>query len=157
QRALPFFLKNDKLRESLGSAGASLGLVQMNDVYVLKHVPVNADGLSLFCGLFRMVHQDFAAALLDLLAEVGSKVGGPLSGESVDIARAVYTRLGRIVGMKEVEFRFGSLDGSALSNGSGYRVIAGNIGNGGAIPMFSMLGGRLHRETPQGCEQITDF
>jgi hypothetical protein len=157
QRTLPFFLNNDKLREGLGSAGASLGLIQMKDVYVLKHVPVNADGLSLFCGLFRMVHQDFAAALLDLLAEIGSKVGGPLSGQGVDIARAVYNRLGRIVGMKDVEFRFGSLDGSALSNGSGYRMIAGNIGNGGGTQAFSMLGGRLYRETQQGREEITDF
>src|SRR5215469_14189625 len=45
----------------------------------LRYVPVNSDGLALFCGLFRTVHQDFAAALLDLQAEVGNKLGGSVA------------------------------------------------------------------------------
>src|ERR1700730_13530083 len=39
QRALPFFLNNDKLREGLGSTGAGIGLVRMENVYVLRQVP----------------------------------------------------------------------------------------------------------------------
>jgi hypothetical protein len=156
-QALPFFLNNDRLREALGAAGAGVGLIRMKNVYALRHVPVNADGLALFCGLFRIAHQDFAAALLDLLAEIGSKVSGAAK-EGVDVAQTVYSRLARIVGMKDVEFRFGSLDGAALSKGSGYRVFAGPSDRPLLPRDLMMVEGKLyygadgHREEITGCD-----
>src|SRR5689334_2159428 len=155
-RTLPFFLNNDKLQEALGSAGAGLGLVNMKDVYAMRYVPVNADGLSLFCGLFRTVHQDFAAALLDLLAEVGNKIGGSAAAQGAAVAQTVYARLGRIVGLRDVEFLFGNLDGNALANGSGYRVFAGP-GDPPLIPAeLAMAEGKLCRAVAGGREEVRD-
>jgi hypothetical protein len=155
-RTIPFFLNNQKLQEALGSAGGGLGLVRMKNVYALRYLPVNADGLSLFCGLFRTVHQDFAAALLDLLAEVGNKLGGPAVGQSVEVAQTVYTRISRIVGLKDVEFRFGNMDGDALARGSGYRVFAGGSERPLVHGELVMAGGRLYRDANGKREEITD-
>lgn len=154
-RALPFFLNNDRLKESLGTAAKGLGLVQMQNVYALRHVPVNADGLSLFCGLFRVAHQDFAAALLDLLAEIGGQLGG---GQGAEVAKTVYTRLGKIVGMEGVEFRFGQLDGSSLDHGSGYRIFASQPPRASDLEDLAMVAGRLqHRDARGACRAVTEF
>lgn len=149
-RVVPFFINNDKLREALGATGGGLGFVQMQDVYAMRYTPVNADWLSLFCGLFRVVHQDFAAALLDLLAEVGGHVGSDLTAKSADIAKTVYARLGRIVGMQDVEFRFGQLDGDVLGGGSGYRLFAGESDAAIVPEEFWMIEGRLQRQHADG-------
>jgi hypothetical protein len=155
-RTLPFFLNNQKLHDALGAAGPGLGLIRMKNIYALRYLPVNADGLSLFCGLFRTVHQDFAAALLDLLAEVGNKLGGPAMGQGAEVAQTVYSRLSRIVGLREVEFRFGNLDGDALANGSGYRVFAGASDRRLTPNELVMVEGRLYRTVQGKHEEITD-
>jgi len=136
KRAQPFFLNNERLKQALGFGADELGWVQMENVYALRYVPVNADGLSMFCGLFRVVHQDFAAALLDLVSEIGGHIAGSTIGESAEIAKAVYTRLGRVLGLKGVEFLLGHLDGSSLHHGSGYRVFAGAAMDDGALMTY---------------------
>jgi hypothetical protein len=156
ERTLPFFLNNQKLREALGAAGPGLGLVQMKNVYALRHLPANANGLSLFSGLFRTVHEDFAAALLDLLAEVGNKLGGAAVGQAADVAKTLYSRLSGIVGLRAVELRFGNLDGNALSGGSGYRVFAGPADRPLKADDLAMVQGRLHRMVDGHPERITD-
>jgi hypothetical protein len=157
-RALPFFINNDKLREAIGPAGSGLGLVQMQNVYAMRYVPTNADGLSLFCGLFRVAHQDFAAALLDMLAEVGGQIGGEVVGRGAEMGRTVYSRLSRIVGMQDVEFRFGQLDGAALAGGSGYRVFAGEADLAVSPNDLWMVNGRLHRKDAGGAVvPVTEF
>jgi hypothetical protein len=154
-RALPFFLNNDRLKEALGTASGGLGLIQMQNVYALRHVPVNADGLSLFCGLFRMAHQDFAAALLDLLAEIGGQLG---AAQGVDVAKAVYRQLSKVVGMDGVEFRFGHLDGSCHVHGSGYRIFAGQPARPSDVEDLAMVAGRLqHRDASGSCRPVTEF
>ena len=157
-RALPFFLNNDRLKQALGPAADGLGWVQMKDVYALRHVPVNADGLSLFCGLVRVEHQDFAAALLDLVAEIGGQMGSPAVGESLQIAKTVYMRLGKVIGLKGVEFLFGHLDGSCLDHGSGYRVFAGTADDDRLLDDLWMIEGRLwHRDERMKVRPVTEF
>ena len=154
-RALPFFLNNDRLKEALGTAAQGVAPIQMQNVYALRHVPVNADGLSLFCGLFRVAHQDFAAALFDLLAEIGGYLTG---GQGTDVAKMVYGRLGKIVGMEGVEFRFGQLDGSSLDHGCGYRIFAGQPPRASDLEDLAMVAGRLqHRDARGACRAVTEF
>jgi hypothetical protein len=157
-RAQPFFLNNDRLKQALGMAADELGWVQMENVYALRHLPVNADGLSLFCGLVRVVHQDFAAALLDLVAEIGGHIANPVIGEGLEIAKTVYTRLGKVVGLKGVEFLFGHLDGSSLDHGSGYRVFAGTFEKDRVLDDLWMIEGRLwHMNADQIVRPVTEF
>jgi hypothetical protein len=157
-RAQPFFLNTDRLKQALGTAGDGLGFVQMQNVYALKYVPVNANGLSLFCGIVRVQHQDFAAALLDLVAEIGGQVALPTIGQGVDLAKAVYTRLGKLVGMSGVEYRFGHLDGSCLDHGAGYRVFAGAPEREPLLDDLSIVEGRLcHRNGGKSIRPVTEF
>ncbi|MGY8663671.1 hypothetical protein Q3C01_15040 [Bradyrhizobium sp. UFLA05-109] len=157
KRAQPFFLNNQRLKQALGMDADDLGWVPMENVYALRYVPVNADGLSMFCGLFRVVHQDFAAALLDLISEIGGHIAGSAIGESLEIAKAVYARLGSVIGLKGVEFLLGHLDGSSLDHGSGYRVFAGAAMGDRTLDDLWMIEGRLRHSDAERTRPVTEF
>jgi hypothetical protein len=157
-RSSPFFLNNDRLKQALGAAGEHVGAIRMENVYALRYVPVNADGLSLFCGLFRVTHHDFAAALLDLLSEIGGQLATPGIGQGAEVAKAVYAQIGKVIGMTGVEFRFGHLDGSFLSRGSGYRVFAGASEKDCNLDDLAMRKGKLCHLNERGEERpVTEF
>jgi hypothetical protein len=155
-RAVPFFLNNDKLKTAFGERGSSLGYVEMNDVYVLKHVPVNAGGLSLFCGLFRVVEKDFAGAFIDLLGELSGRLNTFGIPYDAEMARTVYGRVSSLLGMSGTEFRFGHLDGAILGKGSGYHVYAGAANGSPYMSDIWMKEGRLCHGADAAARPVTE-
>jgi hypothetical protein len=153
-REVPFTLSYETIRAALGKDAGRSGPrnVEFQNVYVVRNVPVKADGLAMYTALCRIADSSLTRGMLDLLADAMGAIGGPAVGAVARTGTDLTKRLTALLGAEGVTTRFGVKDGSVLRR-SGYRVFAGSelapeLGNadlrveGGRLALEA--GGRSH-------------
>lgn len=135
-RTLPFSIGPHEFMDALKTAGAITddkppsGWIERRNVPVVPPTPVGVGNLSLFVGLYSVPGSDVVRTLLDVVGDLSKTAGtfmptAAVAGPALDIARAVYTGFGSLVGLNSVQALVQAEDGRALpSTGSGYLVVA---------------------------------
>src|SRR5262249_47971890 len=124
RQKVPLLLSNDLIESMLDGKVGKPGSVQFKNMYVVRSVPVKADNLALFVGLFRIPYSDIAKRVLQLASDLTGELGDATIAGGVKILDKVYDHVAELFGVNGVDPRFGFVDGNALSR-SGYLVVAG--------------------------------
>jgi len=106
---LPVIVSNQRLRE-LAKAAGDADFIELLNSHIVGPVPLTADGLGLFVGMFRSTSKDFAEALFDFMADVGGFVKGMPLAELAPLARLAYGSVVRLLGQTPVQYLFGTRD-----------------------------------------------
>lgn len=126
--------------------------IDFRNSLVAGPVPYTGRNVGLFVGLFRVEVRDLAAGLFRLLDEVmGNMVGAGLT-RYLELARPLGQGLAELLGMKEMELRFGLRDEFSSRSGSpqqfrqGYLAYLNMPEEESAGDMLFVSEGRLHRQ-----------
>lgn len=152
----PLILSNDIIGDELKKAGAAPGRVEFRNMYAVRCMPVKADNLSLFVGLFRMPYNDLAKQLLQIASDITDQVGAVPMSQGLRVAEKVYDRIAGLFNLNVVTPLLGFADGNAAVK-SGYLVVAGPRSKELNLKKFSVINERLHVLGAEGSQPASGF
>lgn len=163
-RAVPFSIGPDEMVKRLTSAGVfgdhegRPGWIELRDLTIVKPTPAGLGNLSLFVGLYSVPGDDIVKTLLDVVGNLSQTAGVaaslPLAGPTLDVAKAVYSGFGTLIGLKSLQPLAQAQNGRALpETGSGYLVVGNTRPGTVEAENLTVAGGKLCR----GTKLVTDF
>lgn len=116
KHSVPFIVGNNMLREVDDYLKGAY--VDFRNTLVAGPVPYTGSNVGLFVGLIRLEVKDLAAGLFRLLGDVVGKTAGAGLTRYLELAVPLGQGLENLLGMQEVELRFGLRDEYTSSAGS---------------------------------------
>jgi hypothetical protein len=137
ERSVAFTVGPREILGKLQSAGAlkdkdaKPGWIELSDIPIVPPTPVGVGNLSLFVGLYSVEGDDMVSTLLDVVGNLSKSAGAiaPTAASALnpalDVAKAVYTGFGSLIGLNSLQPLVQAQNGRALQGtGSGYLVVA---------------------------------
>jgi hypothetical protein len=99
-------------------ADTTPGWIELSNVRIVPPTPVGVGNLSLFIGLYSVPGSDIVSTLLDVVGDLSKTAGAvvPMAAISpaLDVAKAVYSGFGSLVGLNSLQSLVQAENGRAL-------------------------------------------